>query len=59
MGLQTPCPGGLRPACRHEMENTELPGRPPSLHSALRADLVMGEERYCSEAAETPNKHGE
>lgn len=33
MGLQTPCPGGLRPACRHEMENTELPGRPPSSRS--------------------------
>lgn len=47
MGLQIPCPGGLCSACLHEMKNSELPGRPPFLRSALRADFVMGEERYC------------
>lgn len=54
MGLQIPCPGGLCPACWHQMKNSELPGRLPFLRSALRADFVMGEERYCSEAAEIP-----
>lgn len=43
MGLQVPCTEGLRPACLHEV-NSELPGRPPCLRSALRAASFLGEE---------------